>query len=395
MSLRSRAILIFTIMSLIYTGALIAFMFYLTTTALDFWEQEEIETGLVIAVNNAPDVLRQAQAQRALKTYRQLKGLKNLYEWQIVGFSILIGVTFFVVSIIVISLVLFRITRPLRHLANVLTKTSDEYAPVQIKKPASEIAQVLNAYNTMTDQLKHSRERLKQAERIAAWRDAARIMAHEVRNPLTAIRLSVERLHKHHRDGDKKLPQLLEKSTTMILNDIGSLDRLTKEFSEFARLPVPKRAMIDMNRLITDIIKDYESYKTGITIKQDLDHSLGSVLLDKELIRRVFHNLLKNAYEAITEEKGEIRISTKQKNGSLHIEVEDTGPGIDLDIQDRIFDPYFTTKAQGSGLGLAVVNQIITEHNGSIQLNSTPGQGTLIAIQLPLISEQRSGEHNG
>jgi len=116
MSLRGRAVLIFTIMSLLYTGALMAFMFYLTTTALNLWEQEEIEAGLVIAVNNAPDTVQQVQAQRALKTYRQLKGLKTLYEWQIIGFSILIGITFFIVSVIVISIVLFRITQPLPQL---------------------------------------------------------------------------------------------------------------------------------------------------------------------------------------------------------------------------------------------------------------------------------------
>jgi nitrogen fixation/metabolism regulation signal transduction histidine kinase len=394
MSIRGRAILIFTIMSLLYTGALIAFMFYLTTTALDFWEQEEIETGLVIAVNNAPDTQQQARAQRALKTYRQLKGLKSLYEWQIVGFSILIGITFFVVSVIVISLVLFRITRPLRHLATVLSRTHDEYIPLKIEKSDREIAQVLDAYNAMTDQLRHSRERLKQAERIAAWRDAARIMAHEVRNPLTAMRLSIERLRKHYREGNKDLSELMEKSTTMVLSDINALEKLTKEFSDFARLPEPVFEPVDLNALISDIIKDYEHFKPGIKITIDSDHSLPDIMLDRELMRRVFHNLFKNAFDAIKKDTGRINVSTQKKSQAVLVTVEDTGPGIDSGIYDRVFDPYFTTKAQGSGLGLAVVKQIITEHNGIIALHSTPGMGTVITIELPISNDRQTGGIN-
>ncbi|OGC43024.1 hypothetical protein A2Y85_03070 [candidate division WOR-3 bacterium RBG_13_43_14] len=384
MSLRKRTIIIFTAMSLLYTGALMGFMFYLSTTALSLWEKEEIEQGLIIGVNNAPDQVQQATAQRAIRIYRQLKGLKNLYEWQIIGFSVLIGIAFFIVSVVVISLVLFRITRPLNEIARTMLESKDEYQPLKISRPAGEIARVIDAYNNMIDQLEKSRERLKQTERVAAWRDAARIMAHEVRNPLSAMRLSIERLLKHYQNKNKDFPQLFDKNSNMILADIESLEKLIKEFSEFARLPEPKLKSGNINDLIDTVTRDYEHFAANVKIEKLLDKDIPELFIDAELMRRVFHNLYKNAFEVLKDRKGIITVQTRRHNDNIIIEFKDNGPGVDPEFADKIFNAYFTTKAQGSGLGLAIVKKIINDHAGDIELKSQPGKGASLIMHLPI-----------
>lgn len=384
MSLRGKAILIFAVMSLIYTCFLIAFMLYLTTTTFGIWENTEIEKGLVIAVNSAQSPLEQTQAEKALKTYRQLKGLRNLFEGQIIGFSLLFGTVFFLLSVIIISLILFRITKPLRELSVALSKAGKGDLEITISQPGGEIGKVVNAFNEMTVQLKRSRERLKQTERIAAWRDAARTMAHEIRNPLTAIRLSTERLIKRFKNKDKDLPKILEKSSQMILTEINTLQKLAKEFSDFARSPYPALKPINLNTLIKEMITDYEDYSKGVKITKILDPKISKIYLDKELMRRVFLNLLKNSLDAFDNNKGEILIKTERNRGEVIVYFEDNGSGFDSENLDRVFDPYFTTKTKGTGLGLAVVKQIVNEHGGEVIIESESGKGTRIIIRLPL-----------
>jgi nitrogen fixation/metabolism regulation signal transduction histidine kinase len=384
MSLRNKSILIFAAMSLIYTGFVIAFMFYLTTTTFGIWENKEIEKGLVIAVNNAQSPLEQTQAEKALRTYRQLKGLRNLFEGKIIGFSVLFGGVFFLASVILISFILFRITKPLRELSAALSKAGQGDLEIEISKPRGEIGQVAHAFNEMTVQLRRSRERLKQTERIAAWRDAARTMAHEIRNPLTAIRLSTERLIKRFKNKDKDLPKIMEKSSQMILTEINTLQKLAKEFSDFARSPCPVLKPTNLNTLIEEIITDYEDYSKGVKIRKISDSTIDTVYLDKELMRRVFLNLIKNSLDALGDSKAEIIIRTRKQGDEVIVLFEDSGSGLDPEILDRVFDPYFTTKTKGTGLGLAVVKQIIHEHRGEVSIESEPEKGTKVIIRLPL-----------
>ena len=243
---------------------------------------------------------------------------------------------------------------------------------------------MVNAFNEMTVQLKRNRERLKQTERIAAWRDAARTMAHEIRNPLTAIRLSTERLIKRFKNKDKDLPKILEKSSQMILTEINTLQKLAKEFSDFARSPYPALKPTNLNTLIKEMITDYEDYSKGVKITKILDPKMSKIYLDKELMRRVFLNLLKNSLDAFDDNKGEILIKTARNKREVIVYFEDNGSGFDSENLDRVFDPYFTTKTKGTGLGLAVVKQIVNEHGGEVIIESEPGKGTRIIIRLPL-----------
>lgn len=383
MSLRIKTILVVAIISLIYTGLLIGFMFYLTTTALNLWENKAIEQGLQIGVNNAPSPLEQVQAERAFKTYRQLKGLKGLFEWQIVGFGVLLGSILFVISLIISSFFLFRATKPLKELTMALSKAGEGDLDIKIAAPRSEIGQVINAYNKMTVQLKRSREDLKRAERIAAWRDVARVLAHEVRNPLTPIRLSVERLIERYKIKAKDFPEILERSSQVILSEISALERLVREFSNFARLPSPALKPTNINLLIDNVVTGCEAYGEQVKIKREMDESIVETQLDGELLKQVFSNIVKNSLDAFEGKKGEIIITTKREKKGIVIEFKDNGRGIQPDMIDKVFEPYFTTKAKGTGLGLAVVKQIISEHGGEVAIESELGKGTKLIIILP------------
>ncbi len=383
MTLRIKAILTFALISLIFTGILVGFMFYLTKTSLSYWENRDIEKGLVIGVNNAKSPVEQAQAEKALRTYRQLKGLKGLFEWQIIGFALLLGVFLFIISVIISSIALFRITRPLNELTTALARAGEGDLDIRIAAPKSEIGQVINAYNKMTVQLKKSQEELKRAVRIAAWRDVARVLAHEVRNPLTPIRLAIERLVEKHRNRAGDFPQVLEKSANIILSEITALERIVREFSNFARLPAPVLKPVNINHLIEEVVTGYEGYDKRIRIYRDFDDSIGDLLLDGELFKQVISNLIKNSFDALKREDGEIRLKTLKSEDMVRLEFIDNGDGIQPDLIDKVFEPYFTTKARGTGLGLAVVKHIVNEHGGDVALESQVGRGTRVIVNLP------------
>ncbi len=383
MTLRTKAILIFAIISLIYTGFLVGFMFYMTTTTLNLWENREIEKGLVIGVRSAKSPLEQTDAEKALKTYRQLKGLKGLFEWQIVGFGILLGIVLFIVAVVIASLFLVRMTKPLKELTTAMAKAGEGDLDIKIAAPSSEIGQVINTYNKMTEQLKKSREDLKRAERIAAWRDVARVLAHEVRNPLTPIRLSVERLTARYKDKQPDFPDILEKSSEVILSEISALERLVKEFSNFARLPTPVLKPTNINMLIDAVVAGYESYSPSVKLVKKIDASITEMPLDGELMKQVFSNILKNGFDALEDKAGEIRVTTRKFEKGIRVEFEDNGRGIQPDLIDKVFEPYFTTKTKGTGLGLAIVKHIIDEHGGDVVIESQIGSGTKVIISLP------------
>ncbi len=382
MTLRTKSILILALISFVYTGVLVGFMFYMTTTTISLWDNNNIEKGLVIAVNSAMSPLEQTQAERALRTYRQLKGLRGLFEWQAVGFALVLGVVLFLVSLAVMSFALVRMTRPLNELGAALGKAGEGDLDVKIAAPKSEIGRVINAYNKMTVQLKKSREDLKRAERIAAWQDVARVLAHEVRNPLTPIRLATERLVERYRVKAHDFPDILKTGSEVILSEIAALERLVKEFSGFARLPAPVMKPVAVNKLVARVAESYQDFSKNVKLKVILDPSVGDLLLDEELMKQVFSNIMKNALEAMEGVPGEIAVRTIRRGQEFCIEFEDTGRGIQPDLVDRIFEPYFTTKAKGTGLGLAVVKRIVNEHGGDVSIESELGKGTKVAITI-------------
>ncbi|HMC81632.1 MAG TPA: ATP-binding protein [Candidatus Polarisedimenticolia bacterium] len=225
---------------------------------------------------------------------------------------------------------------------------------------------------------------LMRAQRVAAWREVARRLAHEIKNPLTPIQLSAERILKKFREKSAELPEALEQGTQTIVREVSILKALVDEFSRFARLPAVNPVPCDLNELLDLTVALYDGIDGKIRFEKRYDAGLPRVLLDPEQMRRVFVNLIDNAREAMGGE-GTITLSTAYhpEVDALRIEVADEGPGIQPEDRSRLFVPYFSTKKKGTGLGLAIVNRIISDHNGYIRAEGNRPKGARFVMDLP------------
>ena len=227
---------------------------------------------------------------------------------------------------------------------------------------------------------------LMRAQKIAAWREVARRLAHEIKNPLTPIQLSAERIRKKVLERDPDVEQTVTEGTAAIVREVAALKGLVDEFARFARLPAPRRVPVDVRKVIADCLDLYRDRHGDIRIETRLDSDLPQALLDPEQIKRVLVNLLDNAIEAMGGE-GALRIEARVAPGGhgLRIEVADEGPGIRPGDRDRLFLPYFSTKRRGTGLGLAIVHRIVSDHMGRIRVEDNEPTGARFVIDLPVL----------
>jgi len=225
---------------------------------------------------------------------------------------------------------------------------------------------------------------LIRAQKVAAWREVARRLAHEIKNPLTPIQLSAERLRRHFGGAPPQAKALIDECTATIIGEVESLKGLVDEFSQFARMPSPRTVPSDLGQLITDTIALYNGLFTDVTIEQRFAPGVPLVRLDPEQIRRVIINLVDNAIEAM-ERRGHIVVETQldAANSLVRVVVADNGPGISPAEREKLFLPYYSTKRRGSGLGLAIVRRIVAEHGGSIDVGDNTPRGTRFTIELP------------
>jgi two-component system nitrogen regulation sensor histidine kinase NtrY len=226
---------------------------------------------------------------------------------------------------------------------------------------------------------------LIQAQQMAAWNEAARRIAHEIKNPLTPIRLSAERLLNKHRQGDPGLGKAIEDGVEIIVREVVNLQGMVDEFSRYARMPRPRPTPVDLGRLVGDTIGLYRDLKPGVELKSEVAPEVADVWLDAEQIRRALINLLDNAVEA-TEAPGRVTVVAHRdtlNGGHVRIRVADTGRGIPPEAKDKLFLPYFSTKGRGTGLGLAIVHRIVTDHQGTIQVEDNVPRGTVFTVELP------------
>jgi two-component system nitrogen regulation sensor histidine kinase NtrY len=228
---------------------------------------------------------------------------------------------------------------------------------------------------------------IEKVQKVAAWKEVARRLAHEIKNPLTPIKLSAQRLRIKYSDAlpDKKAKRILDESTQTIINQVDELIRLVNEFSAFARLPSISLSLNDLNLLLQEVLVLYQGSHKEIDFPLELDRELPPFPLDREQIKRVMINLLDNAVAAI-EKTGTIRVETRYFPllRMARIQVADTGTGIPAKDRDRLFEPYFSTKKGGTGLGLTITSSIISDHHGHIRVKNNHPQGTIFIIELPL-----------
>lgn len=231
-----------------------------------------------------------------------------------------------------------------------------------------------------------------QAQRDAAWGEVARRLAHEIKNPLTPIQLSAERMaHKLHDKLGEEEAKILKRSTETIVNQVDALKKMVNEFSEYARSPTPQLEKLDLNRLIREVLSLYDLPK--IRVEQHLTTEACTIRGDSTMLRQVLHNLLQNAQDALTDQqKPVISVRTENANGMLVLSIQDNGGGFAAEMMPHIFEPYMTSKPHGTGLGLAIVKKIVEEHKGSIRVENTmtyDGKtlGAVVTIAIPLSSE--------
>jgi len=235
---------------------------------------------------------------------------------------------------------------------------------------------VLVVVNDITDVIK--------AQRTLAWQEVARRMAHEIKNPLTPIRLSTERMLRKWQSGSSDFDVVLEKSAKTIIREVESLRAMVDEFSRFGKLPEIKREPTDVGAILGEVSNLYKGYKK-VDVILDLPEGLPSAELDGEQFKRVFINLFDNAIEAM-ERSGiiEVQVLYNDSSGKLTFQVKDSGHGISDEDKERLFQPYFSTKKDGTGLGLAIADRIIAEHGGSIAVSDNTPHGTVFVIEVPV-----------
>jgi len=226
---------------------------------------------------------------------------------------------------------------------------------------------------------------LIKAQKVAAWQEVARRVAHEIKNPLTPIQLSAQRLRKKFFEKSPDFDKVFDESTNVIVNEVTSLKHMVDEFSKFARLPAPQMAHQSLHDVINEVVALYRGAHKDIDLLVELDHDLPSLNFDREQLKRVLVNLLDNAIQAMNH-KGRVWLTTKYdtKRRRAVVSVADEGPGIALEDQDKLFVPYFTRKKTGTGLGLAIVRRIITDHEGQIQAGHNQPHGAVFTFELPV-----------
>jgi len=225
---------------------------------------------------------------------------------------------------------------------------------------------------------------LIRAQKVAAWREVARRLAHEIKNPLTPIQLCAERLRRHFSGAPEATRALVDECTTTIVGEVDSLKGLVDEFSQFARMPAPRAVPTDLHRLVNDVLALNDGLLTDVRVTRRFAPDLPAVSADPEQIRRVVQNVVDNAIEAM-DRTGEIAVETEYDAGHslVRLVIADHGPGIPASEREKLFLPYYSTKRRGSGLGLAIVRRIVAEHGGSIDLSDNTPTGTRFAIELP------------
>ncbi|MGA3018859.1 MAG: ATP-binding protein [Bryobacteraceae bacterium] len=277
-----------------------------------------------------------------------------------------------------------RITRPVRRLAESAGRVAagDWGATVEVAS-ADEIGQLAGAFNRMTHELVEQRDRLVQAERVAAWRELARRLAHELKNPLFPLQITVENMQRARESYPEQFDEVFREGTATLLAELSNLKQIVARFSDFARMPAPQMEPVNLNEISTETMKLFEGQlaKARVCASTELDAALRPVEADREQITRVLRNLILNAIDAMPE-GGTLTVRTVALESGARLEVSDTGQGLTPEECERLFTPYYTTKTHGTGLGLAIVQSVVSDHKGRIAVESEKGKGTTFRIDL-------------
>jgi len=281
-----------------------------------------------------------------------------------------------------------RITRPVVELAEGAREVATGRWDTRIDvRGTDEIGQLGTAFNDMTRTLAVQKERLVQTERVAAWRELARRLAHELRNPLFPMQITVENMQRAKQLEAKQFLEVFNESTATLKTELANLNTIVGRFSDFSKMPAPQFAKVNVNEILRAAIRLFEAQfnavgKPTITTEFFLTEPLPEIDADADLLHKAFQNLVLNALDAMPA-GGTLTLRTVERERNIRIEVADTGKGLTPEECSRLFTPYYTTKQLGTGLGLAIVQSVVSDHHGTISVTSDEGRGTSFKIDLP------------
>ncbi len=358
------------------------------------WEQELERAGLV------------------RDTYAQLdKERERLYSGYLKAFGALLGITMLVT--VALGFVLARgVTRRINRLAGAIERVAQGDLSVRVPVTGSdEVTELARVFNRMLGEMQQSRARIEYLQRIGAWQEMVQRLAHEIKNPLTPIQLAVQECHRKYPGEDAKFRTLLDTTLEIVEEEVGTLRRLVGNFSSFARLPQAELKEADLRDFLRECSEQLGHLEdTGATadssneIEALVTHNVAidwgmpekslPAAIDRQMLRRVLVNLVRNAVQAIRDVRakgasadevlGHVFVTARVEGEGTAILVEDDGPGVPEEARDRIFDPYFTTKVDGTGLGLAIVKKIVVEHGGTIEVDASARLGgARFVVRLP------------
>lgn len=286
-----------------------------------------------------------------------------------------------------------RVTRPVEQLAEAAREVAAGNWSTQVPvSSADELGALAESFNRMTHELLSQKQQLVQAERVAAWRELARRLAHELKNPLFPLQLTVENLLRARQQSQQLFDEMFQEGSATLLAEIANLKAIISRFSEFSKMPQPQLQSVDVNEIVQNVVRVFRaqlrsSDHAAVEPKLDLASGIEPIAADPELLHRALSNLVLNAMDAMPN-GGTLTLRTHQNGDRLFIEVSDTGAGLTSEECERLFTPYYTSKAHGTGLGLAIVQSIISDHGGKISVRSQSNQGATFVIELPRNQEK-------
>lgn len=375
------------------------------------------ERPTLVAVTVVTDSAPFEQYQRAgelVEVYSRLESssyyVSNVFLAVFVGFLLSVIGAALVVGMVISR----RVTRRVNMLAEATSRVGSGDLSVELPADSKdEIGDLTRAFNEMVRDIRESRNRIEYLQRISAWQEFARRLAHEIKNPLTPIQLAMQEVHQGYKGDDERYRRRLQEAADIVEEEIATLRRLVGEFSKFARLPEVRLQQADLNDVLRDCVRSTvgvdeetngkEAVELEIAVELEPSPSPLPVRVDAMMFKRCIDNLVRNSRQAIASGQKHsrqgadgqerdpsvpgsnmIHIGTYESSGWAVLEINDSGPGITQSERNRVFDPYFTTKSEGSGLGLAIVKKVVLEHRGEIECDQSRLGGASFRIRLPL-----------
>jgi len=358
-------------------------------TQLVHWNSDPSDDETVRAIplmgqgGNVPGVLLIGASRRPYVELRQ----------HIRSAGLLVGSLGIVLSVLLSGWAAARVTRPVEQLAEAARRVAagDWNTRVDVTS-TDELGELASSFNRMTNELLDQKERLVQTERVAAWRELARRLAHELKNPLFPLQLTVENLIRARQQTPEHFDEVFHESSATLLAEITNLKAIISRFSDFSKMPQPQFQLVQLNEVVKNAARLFQSpsqsaEEVKIQYEMRLQENMQDIAADPDLLHRAISNLLLNAVDAMPH-GGVLTLQTRESGDNAFLAISDTGTGLSVEECQRLFTPYYTTKAHGTGLGLAMVQSAVSDHGGKITVQSAPGRGTTFIIELPRILDK-------